>query len=75
MVDVISDSSIQVQWGPPERSNGILTYYVVAVFNQLTEYHYSIHVNASDADVIVVHGLSTSVIYTLAQINVKFTFL
>ena len=58
MVDVVSDSSIQVQWGPPARSNGILTHYTVNVFNQLTGYIFSSQVNPMDTEVITVQNLS-----------------
>ena len=58
VVDVISDSRIQVQWGPPARSNGILTYYTITVFNQQTGFNFSSQINASAAEVITVGGLS-----------------
>ena len=58
MVDAISDSSIQVQWGPPARANGILTDYTITVFNRETEFDFSTQVNASVAEVITVGGLS-----------------
>ena len=57
MVDVITDSSIQVQWGPPARANGILTHYTVIVFNQETGFDFSTEVNTSAAEVITVPGL------------------
>ena len=57
MVDVISDSSIQVQWGPPARANGILTHYTVTVFNRETGFDFSAQVNTSAAEVITVPGL------------------
>ena len=60
IVNVISESSILVQWGPPERSNGILTHYTVVVFNQRTGFNFTSRVNALDANVITVTGLSTS---------------
>ena len=58
MVDVISDSHIQVQWGPPARANGILTHYTIVVFNQQTAFNFSSQVAASAAEVIIVPGLS-----------------
>ena len=58
VVDIISDNSIQVQWGPPARANGILTHYTVTVFNQETGFDFSSQINASDAEVITVTGLS-----------------
>ena len=58
MVDVINDSSIEIQWGPPARSNGILTHYSIEVFNQLTGFNFSSQVDILDADVIIVSGLS-----------------
>ena len=58
MVDVLSDSSIQVQWGPPAWSNGILTHYTVIVFNQLTGYTFSSQVNPMDTEVVTVQNLS-----------------
>ena len=68
IVDVISESSILVQWGPPEYSNGILTHYTVVVFNQLTEFNFTSRVDVLDANVITVTGLSiifiTIIIYT-----------
>ena len=57
MVNVINDSSIEVQWGPPVRSNGILTHYSIEVFNQLTGLNFSSQVNALDAEVFIVSGL------------------
>ena len=57
VVDVISDSSIQVQWGPPARANGILTHYTVIVFNRETGFDFSTEVNTSAAEVITVPGL------------------
>ena len=57
MVDVITDSSIQVQWGPPAQANGILTHYTVIVFNQETGFDFSTEVNTSAAEVITVPGL------------------
>ena len=56
-VDIISDSSIQVQWGPPARANGILTHYTVIVFNRETGFDFSTEVNTSAAEVITVPGL------------------
>ena len=67
MVDVINDSSIEIQWGPPVRSNGILTHYSIEVFNKLTEFSFSSQVNALDAEVFIVNGLSM----LQAQINIK----
>ena len=58
MVDVINDSSIEIQWGPPARPNGILTHYSIEVFNQLTGFNFSCEVNALDAEVFIVGGLS-----------------
>ena len=58
IIDVISDTSIQVQWGPPTQSNGILTHYTVVVFNELTSFNSSTQVDVSDADVLTVTGLS-----------------
>ena len=59
MVDVISDTSIQVQWGPPTQSNGILIHYTVVVFNEVTSFNSSTQIDVSDADVLIVTGLST----------------
>ena len=58
IIDVISDTSIQVQWGPPTQSNGILTHYTVVVFNELTSFNFSTQIDVSDADVLTVTGLS-----------------
>ena len=58
MVDVINDSSIEIQWGPPAHSNGILTHYSIEVFNKLTGFNFSSRVNALDAGVFIVSGLS-----------------
>ena len=57
MVDIISDSSIQVQWGPPIQANGILTHYTVAIFNQETGFDFSVQVNSSAAEVLTIPGL------------------
>lgn len=37
--------------------NGILTYYDVIVFNRLTEFNFSVQVNASDVRQVVVMEL------------------
>ena len=58
MIYVINDSTVQVQWGPPARSNGILTNYSIVVSNQLTAFNFSSQVNASDAKMVTVTGLS-----------------
>ena len=58
MVDVLSDTTIQVQWGPPALSNGILIHYTVIVYNQLTGYIFSSQINPVDAEVITVQDLS-----------------
>ena len=58
MVDVLNDSSIEVQWGPPARSNGVLTHYIVEVFNQLTGFNFSSTINALDAEVVIFSELS-----------------
>ena len=58
IVDVINDSSIEVQWGPPTNTYGILTHYTISVYNELTEFNFSSRVNASDATVIPITGLS-----------------
>ena len=58
MVDVINDSSIEIQWGPPVRSNGILTHYSIEVFNRLTGFNFFSKVNALDAEVFIVTSLS-----------------
>ena len=68
IVDVISDTSIQVQWGPPTQSNGILTNYTVVVFNELTSFNSSTQVDVSDADVLTITGLSTY--YNILQDNI-----
>jgi hypothetical protein len=57
VVDVISNSSIQVQWGPPARANGILTHYIITVFSHETEFDFSAEVNSSAAEVITISGL------------------
>ena len=58
MVHIINDSTVQVQWGPPARSNGILTSYTIVVSNRLTAFNFSSQVNASDAQMVTVTGLS-----------------
>ena len=68
IVDVISDTSIQVQWGPPTQSNGILTHYTVVVFNELTSFNISTQIDVSDADVLTITGLSTY--YNILQDNI-----
>ena len=59
MVDVINDSSIEVQWGPPARSNGILTHYTIDVFSLVSEFNFSSIVDASSVTEITISGLST----------------
>ena len=58
IVDVISNSIIQIQWGPPERPNGILTFYTIVVVNQQTGFIFTSEVDATDAEVVIVDGLS-----------------
>lgn len=58
MVDALSDTSIQVQWGPPARSNGILIHYTIIVLNQLNGYTFSSQVSPMDAEVVTVQNLS-----------------
>ena len=60
VVDVTSDTSIHVQWSPPARANGILTYYTVVVFNTLTGYNFSSQVDSIEGEVETISGLSMS---------------
>ena len=48
VVDVIPDDSIILLWDPPTRPNGILTYYDVIVFNELTGFNFSTTIPALD---------------------------
>ena len=68
MVHIINDSTVQVQWGPPARSNGILTNYTIVVSNQLTAFNFSSQVNASDALMVTVTGLSKYLEFSLKLI-------
>ena len=61
-VDVISDSNILVQWDPPARANGILIYYTIVVFNNLTGYIFSSQVDSMDEEEASISGLSMSCI-------------
>ena len=55
---MISNSSIQVQWDPPTHPNGILTYYDVIVFNNLTNFSISAQIGAiSDTREVTVRGM------------------
>jgi hypothetical protein len=67
VVDAISDSSIQVQWGPPARANGILTHYTITVFSRETGFDFSVQVNSLAAEVITVPGLRMSTNYSTLQ--------
>lgn len=58
VVRVISDNSVSVQWSPPVRANGILTYYSVLVFNKRAGYNSSSQVDANDDGEVTIHGLS-----------------
>ena len=62
VIDVISDSNILVQWDPPARANGILTYYTVMVFSMLTGYNFSSQVDSMDEEEASISGLSMSCI-------------
>ena len=73
MVDVISDSSIQVQWGPPTRANGILTHYTVAIFNQETGFDFSVQVNSSAAEVLTIPGLRMLIFNVAPTISIDYT--
>ena len=57
VVDVISDSSVIVRWSPPAHANGILTYYTVVVFNELTRYNFSSQVSLMDEREVSISGL------------------
>ena len=57
VVDVISDEIIDVLWDPPTRPNGILTYYTIIVFNEMTGFNFSTTVPASDYTETTVTGL------------------
>ena len=70
MVDVNSDTSIQVQWGPPTQSNGILTHYTVVVFNKLTSFNSSTQVDISDADVLLINVTGLSTYYNILHDNI-----
>ena len=65
VVDVISESSILVQWSPPARANGILTNYTVVVFNKITGYNFSSQVDAMSNGEITIPGLSMLYIIVL----------
>ena len=58
VVSVISDNSVRVQWSPPVRANGILTYYSVLVFNKRAGYNSSSQIDANDDGEVTIHGLS-----------------
>ena len=62
VIDVVSDSSILVRWDPPARANGILTYYIVVVFNKLTGYNSSSQVDSTVDEEVSISGLSMSCI-------------
>ena len=70
VVDVISDSSVLVRWSPPTRArtNGILTYYTVVVFNKLTGYNFSSQVDSMDEEEVAISGLSMSCIMTMHSV-------
>ena len=74
MVDVISDSSIQVQWGPPTQANGILTHYTVAIFNQETGFDFSVQVDSSAAEVLTIPGLRMLTFNVTPTISIDHTF-
>ena len=57
VVDVISNEIIDVLWDPPIRPNGILTYYTIIVFNEMTAFNFSTAVPASDYTETTVTGL------------------
>ena len=46
VVEVLSDSSILVQWDPPTQPNGIITYYNVTVFNEMSGFKFTAEVLA-----------------------------
>lgn len=57
-IDVISTTTILVRWGPPARANGILTYYSVIVFNEITGYNFSSQVDTMGDSEVTITGLS-----------------
>ena len=57
VISVISNDSIFVQWDPPLRPNGILTYYDIVVFNDLTGFNFSTKIHSSNGRDVAVTGL------------------
>lgn len=70
LIDVISNESIDVLWDPPTRPNGILTYYSVIVFNEMTGFNFSMTVPASEYTEITVTGLRKKNITSGAYVTV-----
>ena len=80
MVHIINDSTVQVQWGPPARLNGVLTNYTIVVSNLVNGSNFSSQVDASDAQMVTITGLSmylvsshyvTNTITTHSLLNAK----
>ena len=57
VVDAISNEIIDVLWDPPTHPNGILTYYTITVFNEMTGFNFSRTLPASDFTETTVTGL------------------
>ena len=54
VIKVTSNSSVLIQWGHPTHPNGILTYYDVIVFNDLTKFNFSVQVDVKDTREVTV---------------------
>ena len=57
VVDVISNEIIDVLWDPPTHPNGILTYYTITVFNEMTGFNFSRTLPATDFTETTITGL------------------
>ena len=59
--DVISNSTIVIEWDPPLSPNGILIYYNVEINHQLSGYSYSSRLLPSEPRAVNVTGLCKDV--------------
>ena len=60
VIKVTSNSSVLIQWAHPTHPNGILTYYDVIVFNDLTKFNFSVQVDVKDTREVTVTEMGMS---------------
>lgn len=57
VIEVLSNTSIYILWDPPTRPNGILIYYNITVFNEMSGFNFSTEIPAFEEHEVIVTGL------------------